>query len=361
MTIEVSDKQLAALVRGDAVAVGPSKRVITLDDGPFVVNRSYPAPHCGRPGEVGGSAPRGACAVSRESTYALFQNIPKTKRWDAVRKGLDAIDSVHGIDVWQALPIKETRSEKKGASYHILDRQPTRFMVKMHDEYGENTEISIVHEVGHHIDHWLLGEKEPYGPVWFSEAMAAQYGLNHHQLSVCGTEDMVERLRGYAVQDFTEFPGSVNYTLESARKPSDELSMKGIYLWDAITDSQAYRALKEYPSGRNVISPIPEDYFVGDRNNPSWVAAGKTFDKPITTDIPYSVMKVLKSPRETFARAYSQYIATRSGDKEMMRAVDETIGFTRAGGVPVAWEWDDFEPIANAFDSLFRSKGWMNE
>ncbi|TET36201.1 MAG: hypothetical protein E3J69_03990, partial [Anaerolineales bacterium] len=47
MTIEVSGKQLAALVRGDAVAVGPSKRVITLDDGPFVVQRHHAEIHPG--------------------------------------------------------------------------------------------------------------------------------------------------------------------------------------------------------------------------------------------------------------------------------------------------------------------------
>jgi len=57
MTIEVSDIQLAALVRGDAVTVGPSKRVITLDDGPFVVQRHHgPGPHpgTGTPQEVHG-------------------------------------------------------------------------------------------------------------------------------------------------------------------------------------------------------------------------------------------------------------------------------------------------------------------
>ena len=48
MTIEVSDIQLAALVRGERIAVGPSKRVITLDDGPFVVQRHHgPGPHSG--------------------------------------------------------------------------------------------------------------------------------------------------------------------------------------------------------------------------------------------------------------------------------------------------------------------------
>lgn len=48
MTIEVSGSQLAALVRGDAITIGPTKRVITLDDGPFVVQRHHgPGPHPG--------------------------------------------------------------------------------------------------------------------------------------------------------------------------------------------------------------------------------------------------------------------------------------------------------------------------
>ena len=359
MTIEVSGTQLAALVRGESISVGPSKRVITLDDGPFAVNpfekKSYPAPHCGRPGEQGGSAPRSECsgASERDSANDLFQHIPGTKRWDAVRDALDAIDSVHEIDIWRTLPLKETRAANKGASYHIMFGSPNNFMIKLSDRYGETEEISIVHEIGHHIDHWLLGQNEPYAPRWFMATVANS--LSGAGMSVSGIEDAIDRIRKYPVQlsDLVE-EGEYEYI-----EPSDEISRAGLYLWDAIKKSQGYRDLENFKTytGRVEIPNPPDDYFFGQRSNPDFETVKKVSEvNPIVLGVPFSLLRNFREPREIFARAYSQYVALRSGNERMILAVDENNRFAKSGSYPIAWEWDDFEPIANQFDSLFRSK-----
>ncbi len=63
----------------------------------------------------------------------------------------------------------------------------------------------------------------------------------------------------------------------------------------------------------------------------------------------------LSSPVETFARAYSQYIAVRSQDSKML----SDVRLARSSNNPLVrdsqWPDDEFEPIAKAFDVLFSS------
>jgi hypothetical protein len=74
---------------------------------------------------------------------------------------------------------------------------------------------------------------------------------------------------------------------------------------------------------------------------------------------------------EQFARAYSQWIAIRSQDEQMMKELRE-IQAEDAKAVPGKddpevknrvvfhgqWDDDDFEPIAAALDEIFREEGW---
>jgi hypothetical protein len=66
----------------------------------------------------------------------------------------------------------------------------------------------------------------------------------------------------------------------------------------------------------------------------------------------------LLTPYEIWARAYSQYIAVRSGDPEMLDQVSRLR--TRSGGLyyPTQWDDADFEPIARAIDELMIQLGW---
>lgn len=62
----------------------------------------------------------------------------------------------------------------------------------------------------------------------------------------------------------------------------------------------------------------------------------------------------LLRPRELFARAYAQYIATQSGDPVLRGGLDRY----RMSTLPWQWEDRDFEPIAEAFTRLLEGVGW---
>jgi SPP1 gp7 family putative phage head morphogenesis protein len=65
------------------------------------------------------------------------------------------------------------------------------------------------------------------------------------------------------------------------------------------------------------------------------------------------------SDEEKWARAYSQFIAVKSGDAEMLREV----ALWRSGAIgreaDGLWADDDFKPIAAAFETAFRRLGWL--
>lgn len=69
----------------------------------------------------------------------------------------------------------------------------------------------------------------------------------------------------------------------------------------------------------------------------------------------------LLEPHEIFARAYSQYIATKSKDPELLAQLAEwrKDGKKRPGKAyhPQQWSDDDFAPIAAAFDAMLAAKG----
>lgn len=56
---------------------------------------------------------------------------------------------------------------------------------------------------------------------------------------------------------------------------------------------------------------------------------------------------------ETFARAYSQWIAEKNPNSNIYQ------GLITAGKRTHQWPPADFKPIGEAFDALFRSKGWL--
>jgi len=66
--------------------------------------------------------------------------------------------------------------------------------------------------------------------------------------------------------------------------------------------------------------------------------------------------------REIFARAYAQYIAVRSGNTQMMGELSKELSKiknAKSFKYAIQWEPDDFEPIADAFDELFKEQGWL--
>lgn len=378
MALEVTKDQLTALMRGEAVTIGPSKRVVTLDDGPFTVKHFGPGPHpgTGTPQEIhgGGAGVRPAVNASEgynktrelrkqwnaiaeainseywhnefiHSSYQVFERIPGTARWKPVRDALDAIDSVHGVYVNFPLPMTETRARSKGGSYHTANNEPSRFMLKIEDEYGFGTETSTVHEIGHYIDHWLLAQEEPYGVMWNFDVVSKFYDPESP-----GPDWEAKAIEASAYDD---------RTYDRFGHYGDETFMGNLFrLYDAVRNSPHVERLTAHLPGMRKKLKVPEDYFYGDRNRPEATAASLA-NSEITVSQPASMKAGMLKPRELFARAYTQYIAFRSQNPKMMLQINESLNWEKVGGLPVYSNWDEFTPIAEAFDDLFRSKGWL--
>jgi SPP1 gp7 family putative phage head morphogenesis protein len=61
---------------------------------------------------------------------------------------------------------------------------------------------------------------------------------------------------------------------------------------------------------------------------------------------------------EMWARSYAQYIATKSGDAEMLRQLDIIRGVGDIGHL-IQWSDADFAPIAAAIENILKKKGWL--
>ncbi|HEY8898881.1 MAG TPA: phage minor head protein [Chthoniobacterales bacterium] len=86
-------------------------------------------------------------------------------------------------------------------------------------------------------------------------------------------------------------------------------------------------------------------------------AAGKSqaVGEIIASHLPMKRKAYFLQRHEIFARAYAQWIALRSGDKELLRdldAVSQSLESWRQ------WDEHDFAPIAQAMDAFFTAKGW---
>jgi hypothetical protein len=72
--------------------------------------------------------------------------------------------------------------------------------------------------------------------------------------------------------------------------------------------------------------------------------------------LPESIGAYWLTKHELWARAYAQYVATRSGDATLLAQLEKA-----RGGLQPWRQWSDadFKPIAEAIDALFREKGWI--
>ena len=65
---------------------------------------------------------------------------------------------------------------------------------------------------------------------------------------------------------------------------------------------------------------------------------------------------------EIWARSYAQYVATRGGNSVLKSQLDVVIGQRNNAVIDYAYQWqhDDFEPIADAIDDVFKKMGWLS-
>lgn len=67
------------------------------------------------------------------------------------------------------------------------------------------------------------------------------------------------------------------------------------------------------------------------------------------------IREYLLTPHELWARAYAQWVTTRSGDPVLLAQLERKLG----SHLHEQWSAADFEPIALAIDEAFRAKGWL--
>jgi hypothetical protein len=82
--------------------------------------------------------------------------VPDGAAFDPVRRALAAIDAVHGDGDLPLLPVARTRATTEAGTYEWSDRtgEPLRLRFST---LGEHPELTVVHEIGHFLDHQALG------------------------------------------------------------------------------------------------------------------------------------------------------------------------------------------------------------
>ena len=73
-----------------------------------------------------------------------------------------------------------------------------------------------------------------------------------------------------------------------------------------------------------------------------------------------ATVKYFLNPSEMFARAYTQWIALRSGNQKLRSEVSQMSSEWREFGLHTQWEKQDFRLIAKEFDRLFTRRGLIN-
>lgn len=108
---------------------------------------------------------------------------------------------------------------------------------------------------------------------------------------------------------------------------------------DAVANSAAIKQLSKLQyqkTGKIVVDGIEKEYIV-----------------------PRKYVKYLLSQKEIWARSYAQFITVKSGDVKLMKQLDSIRDNLASKLFPSQWTDDDFEPISQAIEKLFKVLGWM--
>ena len=120
----------------------------------------------------------------------------------------------------------------------------------------------------------------------------------------------------------------------------------GHYIEGAGMEGGARNGAKEFAPFMKAVQASPE--------HAEW-KSGKLSGAPAGASVA-KYAEYLTQPHEIWARAYSQYIATRSGDIAMKGAVDR---LNKIGSVSGMWSHKSFKPIGKAIDDMFAKRGWI--
>jgi len=178
MEIEVTRAQFAALLRGESVAVGATKKIVKLADGPFIVKGGPGSGfkgHVGRPGEVGGAAPEGTPPPPKKMPRQKYAGEPRglgrvrvPANREEISTELSKINEVLDHLVWtsNAVPIDDRERVRK-AMYvahdwkYRLDQFPEEELTDAEKEFGAYALDILDHLIDqYHLDDYITSEHQ---------------------------------------------------------------------------------------------------------------------------------------------------------------------------------------------------------
>lgn len=237
-------------------------------------------------------AKRGGPKGSKVSAAAKVE--AKGKVGKAINETLAAIDEVHGDGALNDLPfVKSSGKGRWGFYEHTYSGTPIRIAVS---DKADTPMMTAAHEIGH----WLDGAILPIGKnnAYFSSSSEAE-----------------------AVADF----------------------------WRAIDQTDAIQQLNKLRrEGGTVKMKVPK----------LEVVDGKLIQVAVMQDVPANgrYVRYLWRNDEIWARAYAQYVATRSSNPALKA---ELFVEQADRGYPQQWSDEDFAPVAASIDKIFKVMGWI--
>jgi hypothetical protein len=82
--------------------------------------------------------------------------VPEGAPFAPVRRALAAIDAVHGDGNLPLLPVVQTRAVTEAGAYEWNSRTGEALRLRF-SGIGDHQELTVVHEIGHFLDHQALG------------------------------------------------------------------------------------------------------------------------------------------------------------------------------------------------------------
>lgn len=175
---------------------------------------------------------------------------------------------------------------------------------------------------------------------------AFQYDMNKRPVRInVKSADHPKTTMAHEIGHYLDLDGLGNKGSYSSQDPGSEAS----FVMDAIDAS---------PTGKRLADM---------RTNPEKYGEKKSYTRYDGTVYEYTTtpdrrhLSYMGSPEEMFARAYSQYISRKGGDKAMKSEMAEQIKESQGApsSYPYQWTDEEFAPIERAFDEMFRRKGWL--
>ncbi len=226
---------------------------------------------------------------------------------------LKVIDKLHGDGELPTVPLSRKPAEERGeqGKYEYSPKGETLSLSVT--PRNPTPYLTVIHEIGHFLDHKGMGEDKEAREVFST-----------HRLHLDWSGDEQQEYD----EQWTQFHA-------------------------AVTSTRAFQFLMEIKEAKTLTEK------------------GLTRHDPI--EVEYQIdrkhVAYLLAPEEVFARAYTQYIVTRSGSPTLRKQLAHHMSFsqrTAFGGLtkhdlhyPEFWDPDEFEPIAKALDELFERHGWI--